>query len=162
MLLIKKACNRASELYNKRFKNYYYEYNELSEVKKDKLGQKLKSINLKNIDYRLKEYDYDGFFTEEEKELYDDGKLDDMPPLEGDEAKEGKKIKFLTPNRLLIRLKISLTQTKAGNNSYKLRNEIRQILYLFYQHNKITKKSLQQFNNVIILILIGLKISMRI
>ena len=160
MLLIKKACNRASELYNKRFKNYYYEYNELSEAKKDKLGQKLKSINLKNIDYRLKEYDYDGFFTEEE--LYDDRKLDDMPPLEGDEAKEGKKLKILTPNRLLIKLKISLTQTKAGNNLYKLRNEIRQILYLFYQHNKITKKSLQQFNNVNIFILTGLKISMRI
>ena len=31
-----------------------------------------------------------------------------------------------------------LTQIKAGNNSNKL-NEDRQILYLLYQHNKITK-----------------------
>ena len=82
-----------------------------------------------------------------------------MPPPEGDEAKEGKKLKILTPNKLLIRPKISLTQTKTRNNSYKLRNEIREILYFFYQHNKITNK---KFNNVIILILIGLKISMRI
>ena len=36
-----------------------------------------------------------------------------MPPPEGDEAKEGKKLKILTPNKLLIRPKISLTQTKT-------------------------------------------------
>ena len=29
---------------------------------------------------------------------------------------------------------------KAGNNSNKLKTEIGQILYLLYQHNKITKK----------------------
>ena len=29
---------------------------------------------------------------------------------------------------------------KAGSNSYKIKNEIRQMLYLLYQHNKITKK----------------------
>ena len=35
---------------------------------------------------------------------------------------------------------ILLAQVKAGNNSYKLKNKIRQILYLLHQHNKITKK----------------------
>ena len=64
-----------------------------------------------------------------------------MSPLEGDkEVKEGKRLKILTPNKLLTRLLILLAQIKAGNNSYKLENEIRQILYLLYQHNKITKK----------------------
>ena len=65
-----------------------------------------------------------------------------MPPLEGDdeEVKEGKTLKFLTPNKLLTRLPILLAQIKAGNNSYKLKNEINQILYLLYQHYKITKK----------------------
>ena len=52
----------------------------------------------------------------------------------------GTGIKFLTPNKLLTRLPILLVQIKAGNNSYKLKTEIRQILYLSYQHNKITKK----------------------
>ena len=52
--------NTVSKLYNKRFKNYYNEYNDLSDVKKDNLDQKFNSINL-----RLK-YDYDGCFTEEE------------------------------------------------------------------------------------------------
>ena len=45
-----------SELYNKKFENYDDEYNELSDVKKDKLDQK--PINLK-----LKDYNYDGWFT---------------------------------------------------------------------------------------------------
>ena len=47
---------------------------------------------------------------------------------------------MLTPNKLLTRLSVLLAQTKAGNNSYKLKNEIRQILYLLFHHNKITKK----------------------
>ena len=52
----------------------------------------------------------------------------------------GKRSKILTPSKLLTRFIILLTQIKAGNSSNKLKNEIRQILYLLYQHNKITKK----------------------
>ena len=64
-----------------------------------------------------------------------------MSPLEGDEeVREGKELKILTLNKLLTRLPISLTQIKAGRNLYKLKNDITQILYLLYQHNKITKK----------------------
>ena len=64
-----------------------------------------------------------------------------MLPLEGDEkVQAGKGLKILTPDKLLTRLSILLPQIKAGNNWYKLKNEIRQILYLLYQHNKITKK----------------------
>ena len=62
------------------------------------------------------------------------------PPLEVDEeVKEGTGLKILTPNKLLATLPILLAQIKAGNNSYKLKNEIRQILYLLYQHNKPKK-----------------------
>ena len=54
-----------------------------------------------------------------------------MPPYKGDgeEVKEGNGFKILTPNKLLTRLPMLLAQIKAGNNSYKLKNEIRQILY---------------------------------
>ena len=79
-----------------------------------------------------------------------DEKSTDLPvilPLEGDEeVQAGKGLKILTPNKLLTRLSILLPQIKAGNNSYKLKNEIRQILYLLYQQNKITKKV---YNNLI-------------
>ena len=50
-----------------------------------------------------------------------------LPP-ESD-AEEVKGLKVLTPNTLLTR-PILLEQIKAGNNSYKLKNEIRKILYL--------------------------------
>ena len=72
----------------------------------------------------------------------DEEELDDLPPLERDEeeVEEGKGLKILTPNKLLTRLPIFLKQIKAGTNSYKLKNEIRQILYLLPQHNKTAKK----------------------
>ena len=64
-----------------------------------------------------------------------------MTRLEGnEEVKEGKGLKTSTPNKLLTRFPKLLAHIKAVNNSYKLKNEIRQILYLFYQHKKITKK----------------------
>ena len=50
-----------------------------------------------------------------------------------------KGFRTLTPNQMLSRLPISLAQLKAGNNSEKLKNEIRQILYSLYQSKKLTK-----------------------
>ena len=69
-------------------------------------------------------------------------KKDDLPPLEGDEkkVKEGKGLQISTPNKLLTRLPVLSLKTKAVNNSYKLKSEIRKTLYLLYQHNKISKK----------------------
>ena len=47
-----------------------------------------------------------------------------------EEAKEGTEIKIITPNKLLTRLSVILTQIKAENNSYKLKNENRKIVNL--------------------------------
>ena len=55
---------------------------------------------------------------------------------------EGSGLKTLTPNQMLSRLPISLVQLKAGNNSEKLKSEIRQILYSSYRSNKTYKKCL--------------------
>ena len=38
-------------------------------------------------------------------------------------------LKILTPDQMLSRLPITLAQLKAGNNSEKLKSEIRQLLY---------------------------------
>ena len=54
-----------------------------------------------------------------------------IPTIE-EEVKEGKELQILTPNKLLTRLSVLLTQTKIGHNSYKIKNEIRQILYLLH------------------------------
>ena len=55
---------------------------------------------------------------------------------------EGSGLKTLTPNQMVSRLPISLAQLKAGNNSEKLKSEIRQILYSSYRSNKTYKKCL--------------------
>ena len=53
---------------------------------------------------------------------------------------EGKGLKILTPKQMLQRLPIALAQVKADNNSERLLNEIRQIVYSLYQPKQITKK----------------------
>ena len=45
---------------------------------------------------------------------------------------KGQGIKILTPNQMLNRLPIALAQLQAGNNSNKLKNETRQLLYSLY------------------------------
>ena len=47
---------------------------------------------------------------------------------------------------MLSRLPISLVQLEAGNNSEKLKNEIRQILYSFYHSKNMSK---QVYNSLI-------------
>ena len=59
---------------------------------------------------------------------------------------EGKGLKILTPNQMLSRLPIALAQLKAGNNSERLKNEIRQLLYSLYRSENMTK---QVYNNLV-------------
>ena len=102
-------------------------------------------LKFKPIDWKVKVYDYDKLDNETSDEDYDDYgeeecvSLSDMLPIASDakEVEEGKWLKILTPKKLLTRHPILSKQIKAGNNSYKLKNEIRQIQYLLYQHNKI-------------------------
>ena len=61
----------------------------------------------------------------------------------------GSGVKILTLNKMLTRLPVLLAQVQVANNSYKVKNEIRQILYLLYQHN--SQNILQQLNQIIIM-----------
>ena len=76
----------------------------------------------------------------------------DMPELESEESaaerrnQQGQGLKILTPDQMLSRLPITLAQLKAGNNSLKRKNEIRQLLYSLCRSKKLTK---QLYNNLI-------------
>ena len=123
--------NKASEVYN--------------ELSKTKIDAEYDPVNL-----MFDVYDYSDWLEEES-----DGSAakDDDTTLKGDknefvdllpmlplgdyqEVKERKGIKIFIPNKLLIRLPILLSQIKTRNESYKLKNKIRKIVYLLYQHNK--------------------------
>ena len=58
----------------------------------------------------------------------------------------GSGLKILTNKQMLNRLPILLAQIQPGNNSIKLKNEIRQILYLLYTSKVLTKTV---YNNLI-------------
>ena len=55
------------------------------------------------------------------------------------EQQKGEGLKILTPSQMHCRLPITLAQLNAGNNSEKLKNEIRQLLYSLYRSKKLTK-----------------------
>ena len=79
----------------------------------------------------------------------------DMPELESEESaaqnrnQQGKIFKILTSKQMLRRLPISLAQLKAGNNSEKLKNEIRQLLYSLYRSKKLTKNIYKSLVDII-------------
>ena len=59
---------------------------------------------------------------------------------------EGQGLKILTADQMISRSPISVAQLIVGNNSEKLKNEIRQLLYCLYRSKKLTKAI---FNNLI-------------
>ena len=56
-----------------------------------------------------------------------------------EQNQKGEGLKILTLNQMFSRLPVSLAQLKAGNNSEKLKNVIRQLLYSLYRSKKLTK-----------------------
>ena len=62
---------------------------------------------------------------------------------------QGLGLKILTPNQMLSRLPIILAQLKAGNNSEKLKKEIRRLLYSLYRSKKLAKQLYKSLINII-------------
>ena len=60
-----------------------------------------------------------------------------------EQNQQGKGLKILTPNQMLTRLPIALAQLNTGNNSEKLKNEIRQILYSCTDQKSLQNKSIK-------------------
>ena len=65
------------------------------------------------------------------------------------ETQRGLSLKILTPNQMLSRLPISLAQLNAGNNSEKLKNEIRQLLHSLDRSKKLTKNVRKSLVNIV-------------
>ena len=65
------------------------------------------------------------------------------------QKQQGLGLKILTPNQMLARLPIALAQLKVGNNSEKLKNKIRQLLYSLYRSEKLTKQLYKSLVDII-------------
>ena len=62
---------------------------------------------------------------------------------------QGEGLKILTPNQMVSRLPIALAQLNAGNNSEKLKSEIRQILYSLYRSKNVAKQIYKSLIDII-------------
>ena len=73
--------------------------------------------------------------------ILDINELLNIPDLKSAEKAEkrqqGQGLKILTPQQIIARLPILLAQLKAGNNSQKLNNEIRQLLCSLYRSKNL-------------------------
>ena len=142
----------ATNLYNKLLVIYFNDY---THIKNEKMDIKYNPRNffLKVLDIIYwKKKDEEKSKSQLEESIAKREKLrrqkvngkdsSDMPSRNcgKEKLKEIKGLKILIPSKLLTWLPILLVQLKVGNNSYKLKNEIRKMLYIFYQHNKITKR----------------------
>ena len=89
--------------------------------------------------------------SEQEKETENPNEIVDIAEniIAFNRQQQGQGLKILTPNQMLSRLPISLAQLKAGNNSEKLKNEIRQLLYSLYRSKKLTKQLYKSLIDII-------------
>ena len=79
--------------------------------------------------------------SEDEKEIEQPDRILKIvtETFEFNRQQQGQRLKILPPNQTLSRLPVTLAQLKAGNNSEKIKNEIRQLLYSLYRSKKFTK-----------------------
>ena len=122
---------------------------EISKYKPDviaNLVEKILDANERQLDkyYSPRQSPIDKDFGPEFRRMFGE-EIPDMSELESEESAEkentkGQGLKILTPQQMLSRLPISLAQLKAGNNSEKLNNEVRQLLYSLYRSKKLSKK----------------------
>ena len=113
--------NFLDDINNEDIKNKKGVSRNFNYLKNNVKSDELKDI-VKELEHAIFRYDY------ENKEL------------------PGSGLKILTKKQMLSRLPILLAQIQAGNNSTKLKNEIRQILYSLYRLKVLTKTV---YNNLI-------------
>ena len=113
--------NFLDDINNEDIKNKKDAYKKFKDLKNNMKSGELKDI-VKELERAIFGYDY------ENEELSVSG------------------LKILTNKQMLNRLPILLAQIQAGNNSTKLKNEARQILYSLYRSKVLTKTV---YNNLI-------------
>ena len=119
------------------------------------INDKKKNINLVNMfNSALKDLEEDTKnMSKKEKEIEKPDEIVRVVKMILDfnklKQQKGQGIKILTPNQMLNRLPIALAQLQAGNNSNKLKNEIRQLLYSLYCSKNVTKQIYKSLISII-------------
>ena len=120
-------------------------YETKNKNKKDKLVNIIKN-GLSDLKDEIKEMSEDEIKTEKPGKILEI--VEEITEF-NEQNQSGIGLKILTPNQMFSRLPITLAQLKAGNNSEKLKNEIRQLLYSLYRSKKLTKKLYKSLIDII-------------
>ena len=109
--------------------NKKYLQDEFKKLKQKINNQRLRDDQIKNLELTIFGHDYEELKYEESI----------AERVKTRRQTKGTGLKILTPQQMNARLPVSLAQLYAGNNSQKLKNEIRQLLYSLYRSKKISK-----------------------
>ena len=120
-------------------------YETKNKNKKDKLVNIIKN-GLSDLKDEIKEMSEDEIKTEKPGKILEI--VEEIIEF-NEQNQSGIGLKILTPNQMFSRLPITLAQLKAGNNSEKLKNEIRQLLYSLYRSKKLTKQLYKSLIDII-------------
>ena len=134
----KKKKNINNELFHEYFTNYKNPstvYKKLCDTKGKKNEDQVYSIKeiLDEIKNKIKNFPEKIFMIKRNKKIINI--VECILYFYQLEKEIGGGLKILTPYQMLTRLPITLAQLKAGNNSEKLKNKIRHILYSLYRSN---------------------------
>ena len=87
------------------------------------------------------------------EKIFDINELLNIPDLKSEESaterQQGQGLQILTPEQMITRLPDLLAQLKARNNSQKLKNEIRQIVYSLCRSKNLSKTIYKTLMNTI-------------
>ena len=111
---------------------------QLSKTKNKKKSRKLVNVIKRELSDSKNEIEK---MSADEKEIEKPDKmLKSVEKIRGfNRQQQGYGLKTLTPDQMLSRLPISLAHLNAENNSEKLKNELRQLLYSLYRSKELTK-----------------------
>ena len=146
------------------YQNIYISYNKnKNKFNTEEITKSLKKLRNKLINFSEFDEDYNKFMNnvkgfEDYKAVKEPGSVSPNPKRMrryvksskdivdfynlksgSDTSKKGKGLKILTNQQMLNRLPILLAQIQAENNSIKLKNKLRQILYSLYRSKALTK-----------------------
>ena len=132
-----------SELFRNHFN--FQRPSEILKVHKKKnsnLINKIKS-RLSDLEKEIKE------MGDDEKRVEETDRIVNVVEKILRENQQGQGLKILMLDQMLRRLSITLAQLKAGNDSGKPKNEMRQLLFSLYRSEKLAKTIYNNLINII-------------
>ena len=147
-LIVEKGKSISKEFFKERFQCLIDMQRELYKINSANTNKDLVNViksGLRDLKEEIKEMSKDE--TEHEKSNEIVNFVEKILEFTNqNQNQEGQGLKILTPEQMLSRLTITLAQLKIEDNSEKLKNEVRQLLYSLYRSKKLTKTI---YNNLI-------------